>query len=387
MVPGPEPSSGLEAFLAAGVQPAAVEAGQRWATAGADRPAGILLVVGGDATDRAAYLGALARETRAAGRPVRPATVAELGDAKAPGVGAAALLVHGGDALPEHPAAIEMLLSRWDAIVSTGLAMSLTSQMAVGLLPPALRERLADAEIASLDQAQGQDGPAEADEFGDFLADVATVVAGLLDDEPGVASPGRADDGWLGDPAPDRSLADYVLLRGADSVGARIAREVLATPGAGYSPLTIWAEQGTGKTTLLAGIARAYRERYPDGAVAFVAGADGVPSGAEGVARADFLVIDDLDAIPEPETVVEVVAAVCQAGGQVIVSCSRPPDVLALPAGLTSLLRAGAVVGIGASEGGESAEVGPASAVDALLRACDCASWIALDERIIEEPV
>jgi hypothetical protein len=114
---------------------------------------------------------------------------------------------------------------------------------------------------------------------------------------------------------------------------------------------------------------------------------DGVRSGAEGIGRADLLVIDDLDGIPEPETVVEVVAAVCQAGGQVVVSCSRPPDVLALPERLTSLLRAGAVVGIGAAEGGESAEVGPASAVVTLLGACDCADWIALDERIIEEPV
>jgi hypothetical protein len=387
MVPGPEPSSGLEAFLAAGVQPAAVEAGRRWANASADRPPGILLVVGGDATDRAAYLGALAREARAAGRTVRLARVAELEDTKGSGAGTAALLVHRGDALPGHPAAIEMLVSRWDAIASAGLAMSLTSQVAIGLLPPAVRERLADAEIASLDQGQGQEGPAEADEFGDFLADVATVVAGLLDDEPGEASAGRAEDEWLGDPAPDRSLGDYVLLKGADSVGARIAREVLATPGAGYSPLTIWAETGTGKTTLLAGIARAYRERYPDRAVAFVAGAEGVRSGAEGIGRADLLVIDDLDGIPEPETVVEVVAAVCQAGGQVVVSCSRPPDVLALPERLTSLLRAGAVVGIGAAEGGESAEVGPASAVVTLLGACDCADWIALDERIIEEPV
>jgi hypothetical protein len=318
MTSGPD-SATFAALVAAGLQPEAVEAGRRWAAPDGGHPGG-LLVVGGDATDRATFLRALAREARLAGREARFTAVVELSDAEMSEGPAGALLIPGGDALADHPDAAALLVSRWEVLAGAGVAISLSSESVLDRLSPDLRELLAGADVAPLDEEEGAAGGGLADEFGDFLADVSTVVAGLLDEEP-AAEPGIPEDDWLGAAPPELSLVDFVSLRGADSVGARIARKVLTAPGTGYNPLTVWAEPGAGRTTLLAAIARAYRERHPEHRVAFLAAEGRRMPERDELAQADLLVIDDIEDSGDLEAIT---AAVVAARGQVIVSSARP---------------------------------------------------------------
>jgi hypothetical protein len=177
----------------------------------------------------------------------------------------------------------------------------------------------------------------------------------------------------------------------------RAARAVAAEPGERYNPLYVHGGAGTGKSELLATLARALQRERPDLPLAFTSGErfaaelidalarNQVDSWRGRYRRARVLVIDDVDALVDTERAQQelfhLYDDVRRAGGQLVFSAAQPPRaLLGLEPRLRSRLEAGLVVDLSpapetaAAVAGVLRAVPPAGSKERLL-ASDTVLW------------
>jgi chromosomal replication initiator protein len=180
------------------------------------------------------------------------------------------------------------------------------------------------------------------------------------------------------DHAPEPALEprytfDRLVTGPSNQLAVAAARAVAAQPGFAYNPLVICGASGLGKTHLLHAIGHEARRRRPEARIVLATGARfgeelaaHLRAGTLGAFRAryysaDVLLLDDLQSLPAvppgaaeaappvreadaQRELVQLVAALCQAGRQVVVTANRPPAALAtLSAALRARLQLGLV--------------------------------------------
>ncbi|HEX6694593.1 MAG TPA: DnaA/Hda family protein [Longimicrobiales bacterium] len=240
----------------------------------------------------------------------------------------------------------------------------------------------ASSELARMDVLRNPDRVAEAEEA---LAQVRERMAPL--------------------PPPPDSPDFATLTLAPELLAVRAARAVATEPGERYNPFFVHGPDGTGKTAVLAAVAREIVRTRPDLPLAFITGAafsaeliaaisqNRVDSWRARYRRARVLVIDDVDALVDTERAQEelfhLFDAVRRAGGQLVFAATTPPrDLRGIEDRLRSRLESGLVIDLtpvqqevpeqAVSETEGEAEPPQTAATDTLL-----STWFLTPEKVL----